>query len=106
VLAIVVVEFLKIQKNPSHPIDPTTIRYKSEKIDDIENSKKLSSLNSPIIILIKSNIIPPINKNIPVEIKILSGKLALLEYREPIAQIIAAISKIDIPKKLLLESLF
>ena len=45
---------------------------------------------------------PPTNNIIPVEIKILFGKSALWEYNESIAQLIAAINKIDISRKLFL----
>jgi len=33
----VAVVFLKIQKNPSHPVVPIIIRYMRESIDEVEN---------------------------------------------------------------------
>ena len=101
VLAKVAVVFLRIQKNPSHPIVPTIIRYKRESIDEEENLDTSTVLNS-IIIPMPSKNNPPTNNIIPVEINILFGKSALCEYNEPIAQLIAAINKIDIPRKLFL----
>jgi hypothetical protein len=49
VLAKVAVVFLRIQKNPSHPIVPTIIRYKRESIDEVENLDISNVLNSIII---------------------------------------------------------
>ncbi len=76
VLAKVAVVFLRIQKNPSHPIVPTIIRYKRESIDEVENLDISNVLNS-IIIPMPSKNNPPTNNIIPVEIKILFGKSAL-----------------------------
>ena len=101
VLAKLAVVFLRIQKNPNHPIVPTIIRYKRESIDEVENLDTSNVLNS-IIIPMPSKNNPPTNNIIPVEIKILFGKSAVWEYNEPIAQLIAAINKIDIPRKLFL----
>jgi hypothetical protein len=72
VLAKVAVVFLRIQKNPSHPIVPTIIRYKRESIDEVESLDiKFNNHSMPS----KNN--PPTNNIIPVEIKILFGKSAL-----------------------------
>ena len=76
VLAMVAVVFLRIQKNPSHPIVPTIIRYKRESIDEVENLDTSNVLNS-IIIPMPSKNNPPTNNIIPVEIKILFGKSAM-----------------------------
>jgi hypothetical protein len=72
----VAVVFLKIQKNPSHPVVPTIIRYMRESIDEVKKFDIFNVLNS-IIMPIPSKNTPPTNNIIPVEIKILLGKSAL-----------------------------
>ena len=53
VLAKVAVVFLKIQKNPSHPVVPIIIRYMRESIDEVENFDTYNVLNSIIMPMLR-----------------------------------------------------
>src|SRR5918912_2722078 len=76
VLAKVAVVFLRIQKNPSHPIVPTIIRYKRESIDEVENLDTSNVLNS-IIIPMPSKKNPPTDNIIQDGTKIFFRESAL-----------------------------